>query len=382
MPRVLVAPQEFKGSLTAREAAHGIADGARRALSTAMPGAVIRELPMADGGPGTAELIREAAGGEQREVEVEGPLGDPVRAAYVLLPSGVAVVEAATSAGLLLVPSDGRDPARASTFGVGQLIGAAAAAGAGSVVVGVGGTGTNDGGAGAAQVLGLHLLDAGGRELPRGGLALLELDRVERAGAPLGPPVRIAVDVTNTLLGPAGATAVYGPQKGVTPELRPRLEAALERWAAVIERDLGIDVRGLEGGGAGGGLPVGLVAATGASIERGAALVGEVIGLADAIAWADVVVTGEGSLDEQTSYGKAVGHVAAACAAAGRPCLAVAGSATGGPTGIEDIEVSTPEGMSEEQSIRDARPLVAAAAERLLLRWAALQAGRRGSSAD
>lgn len=303
---------------------------------------------MADGGPGTAALVSAAGGGELIEGRWRGPLGDAVAGAYALIgdggePGALAVIEAATAAGLTLLPEARRDPARASTHGVGEQIRDALTRGVRRVVIGVGGTGTNDGGAGAAQALGYRLLDAAGREIGPGGLELARLARIDDAGVvPLlrSAEVRVAVDVTNPLLGVAGATAVYGPQKGVTADLAPRLEAALARWADLCQRDLGVKIAALEGGGAGGGLAAGLVAAAGASVESGGALVSEAIGLPARVAAVDLVVTGEGRLDAQTARGKTVTYIAALAREAGRPCLAVAGVIEGAPQGLAGSEYS------------------------------------------
>ena len=372
--RVLVCPQEFKGSLTAEEATRAIAAGVGRAL----PEAEVREAPMADGGPGTARLVCAAAGGRMVEGRWRGPLGEPAESAYALLPDGTAVVEAATTAGLLLVPPARRDPSLASTYGVGEQLRDALRRGSRRVVVGVGGTATNDGGAGAAQALGYRLLDREGRELPPGGLALARLARIESGEAEprlREVEVRVAVDVTNRLLGPEGATAVYGPQKGATPDLAPRLEAALARWAERCLLDLGIEIAAVEGGGAGGGLAAGLVAVAGGRIESGAALVARAVGLAERIAAADLVVTGEGQVDAQTVYGKTVAHVADLARAAGRPCLVVAGAVEGIPDGIAAVERATPVGTAPEEAVARAGELVAAAAERLLRRYVTATGG-------
>lgn len=363
--RILVCPQEFKGSLTASEAAHAIAAGLRDAL----PDVDLELLPIADGGPGTVQIVCGAAGGTLHSSEVRGPLGAPVGAVFGLLDGEPprAIVEAAAAAGLVLVPARHRDPSRASTFGVGQQIAAAIAAGAREVVVGVGGTGTNDGGAGALEALGVRLLDPDGKELGPGPLELARLERIDASGVARevrATRLRVAVDVRNPLLGPTGATAIYGPQKGVTPELARRIEAALEHWAALLAGDLGVDVTGLKGGGAGGGLPAGL-AALGATIEGGAELVGETVGLNGAIARADLVVTGEGSLDAQTGYGKAVGYVAERARALGVRCVTVAGVVTSLPTGISDAEAARPDGVSNEDAMAQAAVLVREAAARL-----------------
>ena len=378
--RVLVCPQELKGSLTAFEAAAAIAAGVRRAL----PGATVVELPLADGGPGTAAIVSAQGGGELIEAEVTGPLGalgGTVRAQFALLPPAtegggpVAVIEAAQAAGLALVPEGERDVGRATTYGVGELVRAALDRGARELIVGVGGTATNDGGAGAAQALGYRLRDAAGAPLrePAGGLDLLEVAAIDRANVDrrlAGVEVRVAVDVTNVLLGPEGATAVYGPQKGASGELAERLEAALERWAGVVEAQLEVGIAELAGGGAGGGLAAGLVAATGGRIESGAGLVAQAVGLEDAVREADLMVTGEGRLDAQTAFGKTVALVAALAERHGRPCLAVAGSVEALPAGIADVETLLGEEVGEAEAMARAAELAAAAAERLVRRVA------------
>jgi glycerate kinase len=375
-PRVLVCPQEFKGSLTAAAAARAIAEG----VAAAVADADVRQLPLADGGPGTVDACL-GAGGERIEVTVTGPLGEPVRASYALFTSGAgdrqAVIESASACGLVLVAPDRRDPSRATTYGVGELLLDALARGAGRIVVGVGGSGTNDGGGGAAQALGLRLLDESGRELDRGPLALARLARIDAAGvvpALDGVELRVAVDVTNRLLGAEGATAVYGPQKGVRDWELAAFDRALARWAELITRDLGIETADLEGAGAGGGLAVGLLAAAHAagavaSIESGAALVAEAVGLREAIDEAELVITGEGSLDAQTGYGKTVAHVAALASEAGRPCLVVAGRVEGMPAGLTDAEAAMPPGVRVEEAMALGAAPVTAAARRLMERW-------------
>jgi glycerate kinase len=381
--RVLVCPQEFKGSLTAHEAANAIAEGVRRAI----PSADVAEAPMADGGPGTVAIIAAARHGELVPTTVQGPLGDPVEAVFALIRSGPrgapeAVIEAAQAAGLTLVPPSLRNPARASSRGVGEQIVAAMHHGARLITIGAGGSATNDGGAGIAEALGYRLLDGRGRALPPGPGHLPWLARIDAA---LVDPllreveVRVAADVTNPLLGPLGATAVFSAQKGAGPALRPRLEAALARWAAILRRDLGVDVATLEGGGAGGGIAAGLAALAGARIESGAALVADAIGLARQVDQADVVVTGEGRLDAQTQYGKAVFHVARLAGEYDRPCLVVAGTIEAKPETILDAEAAS-EGVALEEAVARARELVAEAAERLLRRHAGLDhraGGRR-----
>ncbi len=376
--RVLVCPQEFKGSLTAVEAARALAEGVRAVLG---PDAALRELPLGDGGPGTVDACLAATEGERQRVVVDGPLGAPREAQYALLrgADGVsAVIESAAACGLVLVAPADRRPGVATTSGVGQLIADAAGRGARRIVVGVGGTGTNDGGTGAAAALGLRLLDRRGEAIPPGALGLARLASVAppEGRALEGVELRVAVDVTNPLLGAEGATAIYGPQKGVRDWQAPAFDAALEGWARVIERDLGVALAELPGAGAGGGLPVGLLAAAHAgggsgAIESGAELVADLAGLDAAVEAADLVVTGEGSIDAQTAYGKTVGHVAQRAAAAGRPCLAVGGLVSGRPNGVLDTEASAPAGVSTEAAMALGAPPVRAAAERVVRRWVA-----------
>ena len=374
--RLLVCPQEFKGSLTAPEAAAAIAEGARR-----VPGiAEVHALPLADGGPGTAAIVAAATGGDLVAAKVTGPLGDRVEARYALLPAAggptTALIGSAAAAGLVLVPPELRDPGFATSYGVGELIRDALDRGARSLVVGVGGTATNDGGAGAAQALGYRLLNRDRAPLPEpaGGIHLLNVFVIDSSGVDrrlADVDVRVAVDVTNPLLGEEGATSVYGPQKGVAGEIGEMLEDALGRWARTVRHDLGVELTDLPGGGAGGGLAAGLIGVVGGEIESGAALVAEAVGLDAAIEAADIVVTGEGSLDAQTTFGKTVAHVIARCAALGRPCLAVAGSAGGRPRGVADLEVLAGEGVTEAEAMARAAELAADAAERLLRRFAA-----------
>ena len=346
--RILVCPQEFKGSLTAMEAAAALATGARNAE----PDAQIIEMPLADGGPGTAAILAAIHGGELVETEVTGPLGAPVQARLALLPprtvggAPAAVVEAAEAAGLVLVPREERDPTQATTYGVGQLMRAAIERGARDIIVGVGGTGTNDGGAGAAQALGYQLVARGGRVLPEPAppLDMRDLVSLDHSGVDrrLGEvDLTVAVDVTNVLLGLEGATVIYGPQKGVDSDTMQPLEDALGRWSRVIEDDLGVRVTDLAGGGAGGGLAAGLIGTIGGAIQSGAELVATAVGLEDAIRDADLVITGEGRLDAQTTYGKALELVTALAERYETPCVVVAGAVEGATSGVVDFETLT-----------------------------------------
>jgi glycerate kinase len=323
--RIVIAPQEYKGTLTAEEAAAAMAEGVRRAL----PDADIDELPLADGGPGTVRAIVRAAGGELRQTTVRGPMGGEVKAEWGLLPDDSAVIEMAAAAGLVLVPEAKRDPRLASTYGVGELIRAALSTGAQRIIIGLGGSATNDGGAGMAQALGVRLSDDVGRDLRKGGASLATLEHVDvsRLDRRLaGCSVIGAIDVRNPLCGPEGASLVYGPQKGATPQIAAELDEALRHYADVIERDLGVSVAAVPGAGAAGGLGAGLIAFQRAEIRPGIEIVAEVVRLRERIHGADLVLTGEGRLDGQTQYGKTVAGVARIAKEEGVPVIAVPGT--------------------------------------------------------
>jgi glycerate kinase len=335
--RVLVAPDKFKGTLTAERAAAAIAAGWRRSR----PDDVVDELPMADGGDGTLDAVLSALGGERHPVTVGGPLGDRVDAVFGLVDDGgvrMAVVESAAASGLQLIAPERRDAMRASTFGTGQLIAAASGAGVDDVLVCVGGSASTDGGAGMAQALGVRLLDRRGRPIGRGGAALLDLVTIDMRGldrAVASTRFVAAVDVDNPLTGPHGAAAVYGPQKGAMPEDVVVLDRALGHLAAVLARDLGVDVRGVPGAGAAGGLGAGLVAFLGARVRRGAEVVMNAVRFDDRLMAADLVVTGEGRFDEQSFRGKVVGAVLDRVARGGRPAAVLCGEAASSAPGVE-----------------------------------------------
>jgi glycerate kinase len=323
--KVVAAPNPYKGSLSAPEAAAAIARGVRAAWSDAE----VLEVPVADGGEGTVDALVAAHRGERVTATVEGPLGEPVGASYGLVDEGrTAVVELASASGLTLVSPGRLDPRRASTFGFGQLLEAARKRGAHRIIAGIGGSATNDGGAGMAQALGYRLLDRDGRELPRGGGALGRLTRIEASGvdpAWRDVEVRVASDVRNPLHGPEGATAVYGPQKGVTPDLFDELDRGLARLAEVIARDLGAQVAQIPGAGAAGGTGAGLVAFLEARLEPGAPLVVEAAGLDSALQGSHLVFSGEGRVDAQTLFGKGPIEVAHRARRAGVPAVLLAG---------------------------------------------------------
>lgn len=369
--KIILAPDSFKGCLTAREAAEAMAAGVRRVLG----GAETILVPMADGGEGTAQSLLDAAGGIRHEVTVEGPLGQSTRAFFGMLGDGrTAVLEMAAASGLSLVPESQRNPRLTSTYGTGQLIAAALEAGARRILIGIGGSATNDGGAGMAQALGYRLLDAAGADLPRGGAALIRLARIDGSGVDRRikeTEFIVACDVTNPLLGPDGASAVYGPQKGATPDAVAELDAALAQLARVIEASFGLSVAEIPGAGAAGGLGAGLVAFCGAKLTRGVAMVIEATGLRGLLAQADLVITGEGRLDGQTVQGKTPHGVAMAAKEFGLPVLAVAGGLGPGyrtifEAGIDAATSIVPGPMTLDEALARAPELIADATERIL----------------
>jgi glycerate kinase len=321
--RVLIAPDGFGGTLSPAQAAAAIAAG----WGAAAPADELDLAPLSDGGPGLLEVLAAALpGGALHRRTVQDPLARPVTAA-VLLDAGTAYVEAAAACGLHLLEDSERDPAVTTTAGVGQLVAAALELGADRVVVGLGGSATNDGGAGLLAALGVHPVDAAGDPLARGGAALRYLDRLIGVPDPRLAAVELvaATDVDSPLLGIYGASAVFGPQKGATREGVARLDSALTRWADVLEAHLGVAVRDRPGAGAAGGLGAALLA-LGARREPGIALVQRLVGLDERVAQADLVITGEGTVDPTSLSGKVVSGVAASAAASAVPCVVLAGS--------------------------------------------------------
>lgn len=368
--RVVVAPNAFKGSLSAVEAAEAIREG----IQAVMREAGVIAVPIADGGDGTVEALVAATNGQRRVVRVRGPLGEPVDAEYGLIDhEATAVIEMAKAAGLRLVPPDKRDPRITTTYGVGELLQHAYDAGARHFIVGIGGSATNDGGAGMAQALGYHLLDDQGHELPPGGLALKRLARIHVGGVHANwkeAHVEVASDVSNPLTGPNGASAIYGPQKGATPEMVAELDAALRRLAEVIRRDLGIDVEHLPGAGAAGGLGAGLVAFAGAELKPGAEMVMAALKLDARLEGADLVITGEGRLDSQTArFGKGPAAVARHARAAGIPVVAIGGSIADEKELallFDAVEATIVEPSTLDDALAHARDLLVRASSRIM----------------
>lgn len=351
--RVLIAPQEFKGSLSALEAAQAIAAG----LARAQPAWELDLLPMSDGGPGFIEAVRAATRSDIAACVAHDALGRKVLARYLVVRDPrVAVVEAAQANGLLHLKPGELDALNAGTFGVGEVIAEALKSRPAQLLIGVGGSATTDGGAGMAQALGAHLTGADGSELPPGGGPLAGLARVEwtRPRSLDGVEVVVATDVTNPLTGPDGAAAVYGPQKGASRQQVELLDAALAHCAAVLQQSLGVDVSTIPGGGAAGGLAAGLVAFLGARIASGFDVVAGLSGLEGRTAQADLVVTGEGSFDSQSLQGKTTGRLIEMARQAGKPCLVFAGRterASDGVATLSSLEPDPARAMAEAAAL-------------------------------
>jgi glycerate kinase len=324
--KIVIAPDSFKDSLSAQ----GVADAIALGLADVWPDAQLIKCPMADGGEGTIESVLAACNGELRRIEVRGPLGATVNAAWGWLPhSHTAIIEMAEASGLQLVPVDQRDACISSTFGTGELIRAALDAGAQRVILAIGGSATNDGGAGAMQALGVKLLDAHDKALKPGGLALAQLARIDMTDIdPRLAEVRfdIAADVDNPLCGPHGASAIFGPQKGASPEQVEQLDRALGHFAGLCAKALKTDVRDEPGSGAAGGLGFAAKAFLGAQFQAGVEVVAELVGLAEAVKNADLVITGEGRFDAQTLRGKTPFGVARIARQQGVPVIVIAGT--------------------------------------------------------
>ena len=329
--KIVIAPDSFKESLSALEAATEIEAGFREIY----PDAEFVKVPVADGGEGTVDAMIAATGGRRVALTATGPLGQPVEAFYGLSGAAadgadttIAVIEMAAASGLELVPVSQRDPLVTTSRGTGELILAALDAGARRFILGVGGSATNDGGAGMLQALGVALLDVDGAQIAPGGAALARLDRIDTAR--LDPRIRdcvfeVACDVSNPLTGPRGASAVFGPQKGATPAMIVQLDANLAAYARLIARDVGHDVAAIPGAGAGGGIAAAMLAFLGGRLRPGSEIVADAVGLDGAVRDADLVITGEGRIDGQSVNGKTPVGVARVAARHGKPVIAIGG---------------------------------------------------------
>lgn len=359
MPRVLLAPDKFKGSLPAAAVADAVARGLRREL----PDLEVVSLPIADGGDGTVAAAL-AAGFDPVEVAASGPTGEPVRTTYARR-GHVAVIEMADVSGLARLPGGSPAPLTATSRGTGEVVAAAIAGGCRHIVLGIGGSASTDAGAGLAQALGARILDRDGQEVGPGGAALAEVASIDPTALrdrTAGVRFTVACDVDNPLTGPSGAAAVYGPQKGATPDDVATLDAALDRFADVVAPTTDRDRRDVAGAGAAGGVGFAALALLGAELRPGIDLVLELVRFDEQFDGVDLVVTGEGSLDQQTLHGKAVAGVAARAAQREIPVVAVCGQNTLGPAELTGAGVCAAYALTEHAdlatSIADPAPLL------------------------
>lgn len=367
---IIVAPDSYKGSVSAVEVALAM----ERGILKVFPSARIRKIPIADGGEGTVKALVTATGGQYRSNEVAGPLGERVSAAWGVLGDGkTAVIEMATACGLPLVPAERRDPRKASSYGTGELIRAALDAGLRQIIIGIGGSATNDAGAGMARALGARFLAADGSQLGDGGAALAALAGIDLSGLDSRlqeTEITVACDVDNPLCGPRGASVVFGPQKGATPAIVAELDAALARFAACAQQVTGRDVAGAPGAGAAGGLGAGLMFFTGARLRPGVEIVLDAVGFSAVVKDADYVITGEGRTDFQTAFGKAPVGVARVAKMSGVPVFCLSGALGEGADdvlaqGIDAVMSICERPMSLEECMAAGSTLIESATVRL-----------------
>ena len=368
--KIVVAPDSYKGSVSAM----GVADAMENGIRRVFPNAVVRKIPIADGGEGTVEPMVVATDGEIRHTEVTGPLGEKIRAHWGILGDRkTAVIEMAAASGLLLVPRNKLNPRLATSYGTGELILAALAAGLRKIIIGIGGSATNDGGAGMARALGVRFLDAEGGNLSEGGAALAQLARIDITG--IDPRIAdteliVACDVDNPLCGMRGASAVFGPQKGATPAIVAELDSSLAHFARLAIEVTGRDVADIPGAGAAGGLGAGLMFFTPAKLRPGVEIVLEAVGFSEAVNGAAFVVTGEGRTDFQTAFGKAPVGVAKVAKSFNVPVFCLSGGLGQGANdvlvqGIDAVMSICDRPLSLEECMRDGAVLIEAGAERL-----------------
>ncbi|WP_144553757.1 glycerate kinase [Bacillus sp. X1(2014)] len=372
--KVVIAPDSFKESLTALEVSEAVEKGFKRI----MPDAEYVKVPMADGGEGTVQSLVDATGGKIIRKKVTGPLGVPVEAFFGILGNKTtAVIEMAAASGLHHVPVGKRNPLTTTTRGTGELISAALDFGVNRIIIGIGGSATNDGGAGMAKALGARLLDRNGLEIGEGGGSLCDLASISLSNLdPRIDSIRfdVACDVDNPLTGETGASAIYGPQKGATPEMIVQLDHGLEHFAAIIERDLGMKIKDVPGAGAAGGLGGGLLAFLPSELKRGIDIVIEASGLSNLVQGADLVITGEGKIDGQTIFGKTPIGVAKTAQNYGIPVVGIAGNISKDSHviheyGIDAIFSIVPGVVLLEDAFKNAVEYVERTAENIAVVW-------------
>jgi len=367
--KIVIAPDSFKGSLTAPQVAEAIEAG----FLLVFPSIVTDKLPMADGGEGTVASLVASSDGKMQQVSVLNPLGNQIPSEFGIMGDcQTAVIEMASASGLPLISQDQQNPMLTTTYGTGQLMHAALDTGCKKLIIGIGGSATNDGGAGMAQALGAKLLDTSGNQIGFGGGSLADIDKIDISG--FDPrlsevDVVVACDVSNTLTGKDGASYVYGPQKGATLDMAEVLDRNLAHFASIIKRDLDQSVADIPGAGAAGGLGAGLIAFAGAKLQAGIDIVLEVTDFASRIQGSDLVITGEGRLDYQTAFGKTPAGVAKIAQQHNIPVIAIAGSVTEDidklyAIGIDAVVDIFHEPMSLETAMVNASKLITIAAER------------------
>jgi glycerate kinase len=368
--RIIVAPDSFKGSVSAVCTANAMEKG----IKEVFPEAEIIKIPIADGGEGTVEALVAATDGKILYQNVVGPLGDMVQAYWGILGDGeTAVIEMAGASGLPLVPKEKKDPRITTTYGTGELIKAALDQGLRKIIIGLGGSATNDGGCGMAQALGGHFLNADGQELPYGGAPLANLDFVDLSGMDprlTDTVIMVACDVDNPLCGPRGASTVYGPQKGASPQMVAELDAALDHFSRKIQQSTGKDVAKTPGAGAAGGLGAGLMFFTNAKLQPGVEIVLTTTGFESLVKSAQLVITGEGRTDFQTAFGKAPVGVAKLSKKYNVPTLCLSGGLGQGyenvlEQGIDGLMSTVPGPTTLDECIEHGAEFIEMGAKRL-----------------
>ena len=369
--KIVIAPQAFKGSISALDAATAASEGIKRVF----PLAETVSVPVADGGDGTLETLIEGSGGNIHEIEVMGPLGDRRPAEWGAMGDGItAVIEMARTSGLALLAEEERNPLITTTYGLGEAMRQAMDSGYQRFIIGIGGSATNDAGAGMAQALGVRLLDSSGNDLEFGGASLARLSRIDMSGlhSKVGEcEFLVACDVNNPLTGPTGASAIYGPQKGATQEMIAELDAALSHLAEVVKRDIGAEIGDVPGSGAAGGLGGGLIAFVGGQLRAGVDIVLDTVGLDAYLTGCDLVITGEGSMDHSTIYNKAPVGVAGRAKKLGIPVVGISGSLGAGfqdvhEYGIDALTAITAGPMSLDEASERAAELIANTTEQVM----------------
>ncbi|MDK2805626.1 MAG: glycerate 2-kinase [Thermoanaerobacterium sp.] len=367
--KILVAPDSFKGSLSSKEVLKAISEGIKRAVNAEIEGVLI-----ADGGEGTVDALITSLGGKIIDVDVVGPLGNVVKGYFGVLNDGTAVIEVAASSGLSLVQDNMRNPLITTTYGVGQLIKEALDKGCRKFIIGVGGSATNDGGAGMIQALGVKLLDEDGKDIPYGGGNLHKLKKVDISSIDrrvYESSFIVASDVTNPLCGEYGASAVYGPQKGATPEMVEILDRNLKHYSSVIKETLGKDFSDVPGAGAAGGLGFSLMTFLNAKIKSGIDIVMEASNIDKKIKSCDIVITGEGNTDFQTAYGKAPAGIARIAKKYGKPVVILSGGLGKNYKNLYDVGVTSmfsivDKPMTLQEAMINAKKLISDRAEDII----------------